>query len=41
MGKWAWAVSLVLCRAPACVCLNVYWDSIETSVHLLPLQEFG
>ena len=41
MGKWAWAVSLVLCRAPACVCLNVYWDSIGTSVHLLPLQEFG
>ena len=41
MGKGAWIVSLVLCHAPACVCLNVYWDSIETSVHLLQLQDFG
>lgn len=34
-------MSLVLCHAPASVCLNVYWNSIETSHQLLPLQEFG
>ena len=34
-------LALVLCHAPACVCLNVYWESIETSIHLFPLQEFG
>ena len=41
MAKWALTVSLVLCHAPASMCLNVYWNSIETSHQLLPLQEFG